>query len=84
MTWKDEIKKNDTNLPNNVKESIDKIAEEMTKAFDKIDMRILIPHVRAAHDKDELVDMMVKRAIDYLKDNVPKLDDESRSRWDGD
>lgn len=80
MSWKDEIKKNDTNLPNNVKESIDKIAEEMTKTLDKIDMRILIPDGRVAYDKDELVDMMVKRAIDYLKDNLHKLDDESRSR----
>ncbi len=83
MTWKDAIKKEDTNLTNSVKENIDKIAEEMKKALNKIDIGILVPHRRVA-DKDELVDMMVKRAIDYLKDNVPKLDDESRSRWDGD
>tara|TARA_R100001460_G_scaffold90339_1_gene131908 strand:- start:25 stop:267 length:243 start_codon:yes stop_codon:yes gene_type:complete len=76
MTWKNEIKKNDSSLTDETKEAFAKIEEEIRNAFESVDfnllMSVLTPHGRTKgtyKDKEELVSAMVKDAINRLKSN---------------
>jgi len=77
MTWKSEIKKEDSSLPDSAKEAIDKVTEQLTSAFENIDhellLSVIIPHGRGRElfkDKKELVDMLVKNTIKRLKSDI--------------
>ena len=66
------MKKSKSNLPDEAKEIIEKVAKEMREAFEKIDhdaiLRILDPTGRKpVMSKNELVDMLVENTIKRIK-----------------
>ena len=76
------IKKN-TDLPDNVKEAMDKVTEELTRALKSVDhnvlLSIMLPHGRGKEmfkDKDELIEHLVQNTIKQLKRN-------KGVNWDG-
>ena len=78
------IKKAESNLPDEVTKALDKVAEEIRKAFDDVDLKSLLPLVapqgRARQryfDKEEMIETLVKKAIDALKKQ------KRTSRFDG-
>ena len=83
MTWQNEIRKKETNLPDEVKEAINKVAEEMERALQGIDHELLLsiitPHGGKMYkDKNELVDSLVQSSIKDLKENYTQYE-----RWEG-
>jgi|TARA_R100000482_G_scaffold120802_1_gene66382 hypothetical protein len=83
-TTEHKIKKAESNLPDEVTKALDKVAEEIRKAFDDVDLKSLLPLVapqgRARQryfDKEEMIETLVKKAIDALKKQ------KRTSRFDG-
>ena len=70
MTWEDEIRKNETDLPDEVKEAMDKVSEKVTQAFDSIDIEtmssILMPHGKYANI-DEFAAAISQKGVESLK-----------------
>jgi len=76
MTWKNEIKKNDSSLTDETKEAFAKIEEQIREAFESIDfnllMGVIMPHGRTKgtyKDKEELVEHLTQEAINRIKSN---------------
>lgn len=57
----------ETDLPDNVREAMDKVGEQMKRAFESVDFNLLIPHGRTYKDKDALISDLVKDAINRIK-----------------
>ena len=88
MTWKEEIRKKETDLPEGIQEAIDKVAEEMERALQGIDNELILSLMsrrggKMYKDKNELVDSVVQRSIKELKDNYSRYEFDVEKPYEG-